>query len=82
MEKKYPIGGYEDLFDYLSHNHGLNLLQSEMTDLIDIVHKFHPAHPPSDAEIYNENLALKGVVKEMTKTILELENKIKQLEDK
>jgi hypothetical protein len=37
--------GYEDLADYLNHNHGLNLLQSEMSDLIHFVHKFHPQAP-------------------------------------
>src|ERR1044072_301725 len=45
-EKKFiEKFGYEDLFDYLSHNHGLNLLQSEMSDLIHFVHKFHPQQP-------------------------------------
>lgn len=42
----YPSAEYQNLFDYLSNEHGLSLFQSEMSDLIDMVHKFHPkAHP-------------------------------------
>lgn len=37
------LPGYQNLFDYLHHEHGLLPLQSEMSDIIDIVHKFHQA---------------------------------------
>lgn len=42
-EPKYYLGiEYQSLFEYLSKEHGLTLLQSEMSDLIEMVYKFHP----------------------------------------
>lgn len=44
MEEKYhPGSSYQNLFNYLHEEHGLTLLESEMNDLINVVHKFHPA---------------------------------------
>lgn len=39
----YPGSSYQNLFDYLHEEHGLTLLESEMNDLINVVHKYHPA---------------------------------------
>lgn len=41
-EKYYPGSSYQNLFDYLTKEHGLTLLESQMNDLINVVHKFHP----------------------------------------
>lgn len=42
-EKYYPGSSYQNLFNYLYEEHGLTLLESQMNDLINVVHKFHPA---------------------------------------
>lgn len=42
IKEQYPDKEYQDLFDYIHHEHGVILLQSEVSDLIRIVHKFHP----------------------------------------
>lgn len=42
-ENIYPGSLYQNLFNYLHEEHGLTLLESEMNDLINVVHKFHPA---------------------------------------
>lgn len=41
-DETYPGSEYQELFNYVSENHNVNLLQSEMNDLIHLVHKFHP----------------------------------------
>lgn len=40
--KHHPGSSYQNLFDYLTKEHGLTLLQGEMDDLISMVYKFHP----------------------------------------
>jgi hypothetical protein len=47
QEKKYPCSEYQDMFNFMHHEHGTILTQSEMADLILMVHKFHPQHPGS-----------------------------------
>ena len=42
-ENNYPGSSYQNLFNYLHEEHGLTLLQSQMDDLISMVHKFHLA---------------------------------------
>lgn len=39
----YPGSSYQNLFDYLTKEHSLILLESQMNDLINVVHKHHPA---------------------------------------
>jgi hypothetical protein len=53
----YPGSEYQSLFEYLSKEHQLMLLQSEMGDLIDMVHKFHPKTPATQASAVWVNLA-------------------------
>lgn len=51
----YPGSSYQNLFNYLHEEHGLTLLQGQMDDLINVVHKLHPAGAalPADDAVQN-----------------------------
>lgn len=88
VEKKLiDTYGYEDLADYLSHNHKLKLLQSEISDLIHYVHKFHPQQGAThrsqilqEYKQYKENLKFLGGATEWTYDKVVLMNKIELFE--
>lgn len=56
----YPGVEYQQLFDYLYDNHGLTLLQSEMSDIIYLVHKYFPE--------FHENIPHQGAYGEQWET--------------
>lgn len=47
----YPGSYYQPLFDHMSHEHGLTLLEGQMADIIHIVNKMQALHPSESAGV-------------------------------